>query len=450
MEPNEKNPDPAAVKAAVDAAPDQTAQDPDPYDGVSPLPTQETPDAEFVPKASGDEADSESDAESVYSTVSEDAAHYRPRADWTSDLSDNDAQHAPSKPILSPFRFDSPDSVGVAVQSAVQARRARRRREVREESCWNNGLACYNARRDAWTGARTVRVKPRATPLTSPVSPISPRRLFWRTHSRSDSASSTTGGVGTPLTSVVSAPAATTTTSHHAHPLSPTTTHASNHSSTPSSDLDQTPCHRQLSSLSTATSPNPSYPVETLLPLPPPLIPPQNPMRASITPAIYPSLYDKVVVHSLQPSCPVNLSDMVSACVAGWKRDGEWPPRSAPPPYNSAPAPPSGVVVVRRKKSEGRGGLQHARSGSAAATSGEKGRRMSFGFLGGGRKSEEGGKDAEKEGGGAAAKEDESGSAGKGIRRSLQKVFLGLGHHHSENGGAGEQHHAVKEGTAVM
>ncbi|OIW25832.1 hypothetical protein CONLIGDRAFT_708664 [Coniochaeta ligniaria NRRL 30616] len=451
VEPN-NDLDPTAVKAAADAAP---VPSPAPNSGgISPVPTAETRETEFVPQASGDEADSESDTESVYSTVSEDAAHYRPRADWTSDLSDNDAaQQQPSNPVLSPFRFDSPDSVGAAVQSAVQARRARRRREVREESGWNNGLACYNARRDAWTGARTVRVRPRATPVTSPTSPISPRRLFWRTHSRTDSASSTSGGIGgAPLTSVASAPAATTTlTRHTTNPLSPTTTHASNHSSTLSSEpADQPPCHRQLSSTSTTNSP---YPVETLLPLPPPLIPPQNPMRASITPQIYPSLYDKVVVHSLQPSCPINLSDMVASCVAGWKRDGEWPPRSAvPPPPPPPPPAASGVVVVRRKRSEAAAAAaeqqqQHRRKGSAAAAgaaNGEKGRRMSFGFLGRGeRKSEEGGKE-EKE------REEESGSAGKGtgIRRSLQKVFLGLGHHHGGDGDG--EHQGVKEGTVVV
>jgi hypothetical protein len=156
-------------------------------------------------------------------------------------------------------------------------------------------------------------------------------------------------------------------------------------------------------------------------------------MRASITPTIYPSLYDKVVVHSLQPSCPINLSDMVASCVAGWKRDGEWPPRSGP--FQHPPAAASGVVVVRRKRS----GVQP----KSPAASGDKARRMSFGFLGRGERKSEEGKD-EKEG----AKDEESGSAGKGIRRSLQKVFLGLGHHQTENGEG--EHHAVKEGTAVM
>lgn len=26
---------------------------------------------------------------------------------------------------------------------------------------------------------------------------------------------------------------------------------------------------------------------------------------------------------------PINLADMVRACVMGWKKDGEWPPRPA-------------------------------------------------------------------------------------------------------------------------
>jgi hypothetical protein len=160
-------------------------------------------------------------------------------------------------------------------------------------------------------------------------------------------------------------------------------------------------------------------------------------MRASISPQIYPSLYDKVVVHSLQPSCPINLSDMVASCVAGWKRDGEWPPRSAPLPQPS-------VVAVRRKKSEATAGIQggqqqHGRKGSAAG-GGIAGRRMSFGFLGRDKRA-----DSEVVVPAGNEKEEVEG-AGKGIRRSLQKVFSGLGHHQT---GAGEQHVAGKE-TAVM
>ncbi|UZP39884.1 hypothetical protein NXS19_007700 [Fusarium pseudograminearum] len=126
------------------------------------------------PESSDDEDNS--DAESTYSTVSEDPVRFRTRLEWTSDLSDDDDEPGPSR---SPFRFDNPNNVGSTVQATVQAKRAKRRRDVRKEMEWNEGLACFETRRNAWTGARTVRV--RAKPVTPPaVSPLSPRRFFFR------------------------------------------------------------------------------------------------------------------------------------------------------------------------------------------------------------------------------------------------------------------------------
>lgn len=66
----------------------------------------------------------------------------------------------------------------------------------------------------------------------------------------------------------------------------------------------------------------------TLVPVPPPLVPRSNAVRAAITPAAYPSIYSKIVVQGLAPTIPVNLGDVVRAMVEGWKRDGEWPPKS--------------------------------------------------------------------------------------------------------------------------
>ncbi|MCJ1372843.1 hypothetical protein MMC20_004068 [Loxospora ochrophaea] len=66
-----------------------------------------------------------------------------------------------------------------------------------------------------------------------------------------------------------------------------------------------------------------------LVPIPPPLLPPSNPIRRAITPATYPSIYSKVVIQGLSPTVPVNLADVTRALVAGWKENGEWPPRGA-------------------------------------------------------------------------------------------------------------------------
>ncbi|KAK3397082.1 hypothetical protein B0T20DRAFT_394243 [Sordaria brevicollis] len=310
----------------------------------------ETCDDAIALRDPGEVADSESDAESVYSTISEDLVHYRPRAEWTSDLSDNDEPKsaAAATSSSSPFRFDNPDAVGTAVKDSLEAKRAKRRRAVRDEASWNPGLACFEARRNAWTGAKTVRVKPKPT---SPVSPTTERssttrRLsFWRHHKSSESTSAGAPPVGSP-------PPASTLTA----PLSPTTTRTSQQSAQSDAISDTSareagtgggnatdttvPSTTTTTSSSSAPDNHSSYPVQTLLPLPPPLLPPQNPMRASVTPSIYPSLYDKIIINNMQPSCPVNLSDMLRACVVGWKRDGEWPPKSQ---YTNVAAPPMPV-----------------------------------------------------------------------------------------------------------
>ncbi|KAK1754322.1 hypothetical protein QBC47DRAFT_215850 [Echria macrotheca] len=358
-----------------------------------------------APRDAGEEADSESDAESVYSTVSEDPEHFRPRAEWTSDLSDDDEPRSGA----SPFRFDSPDAVGTAITTSNLEKQARRRRAVRDEIKWNPGLACFEARRDAWTGARMVRVKPKPP---APASPSSSRRLFWR-HHRSESATSSHGGL------VVGSPPAVSS------PLSPTTTRTSQQTdgstgSPPQSDQDSS-----HSIPKAQDTPHELYAIETLLPVAPPLLPPQNPMRASVTPSIYPSLYDKIIVHNLQPTCPVNLSDMIRACVVGWKRDGEWPPR----PTMAAPVlTATDLAAIRQRKAEA-ARQQHARKASTV-TNGSS-RRLSFGFLGGHKEDKEG-KDKETK----EAKDNGSDEGtGKAFRRSLQKVFsLGHGHSHSVNG----------------
>ncbi|MDI1492801.1 MAG: hypothetical protein OHK93_004584 [Ramalina farinacea] len=71
----------------------------------------------------------------------------------------------------------------------------------------------------------------------------------------------------------------------------------------------------------------PASPIQ--IPIPPPLLPPTNPIRSSITESTYPAIYSKVVVQGLSPTVPINLADMVRACVMGWKKDGEWPPKGA-------------------------------------------------------------------------------------------------------------------------
>ncbi|TDZ25363.1 hypothetical protein Cob_v001886 [Colletotrichum orbiculare MAFF 240422] len=344
-----------------------------------------------------DEDSSDSDAESVYSTVSEDATRFKPRLEWVSDLSDEEPTLS-----LSPFRFDSPDAIGAAVKASVAEKRTLRRRALREEMEWNEGLACFEARRNAWTGARTVRLRSKPISPAQTFSPLSPRRLFFRS------------------SMILPPPAASASHSSPPHSLQQRPSNEASAIVSDGSELTKDPSKElstqksKDSAKSTALPASLTYPVETIIPVPPPLLPPANPMRASITPSVYMSLYEKVILHALTPSCPVNLGDMIRACVVGWKRDGEWPPKPS--------AVDPGVVAVRRRKKP------------QPETSHTTSRRLSFGFLGRGEKTEG---------------QDDGGS--KGIRKSLQRV-LGLGHHHppsNANGNANNMAANTKESTAA-
>lgn len=394
------------------------------------LVVEEAPAADSDAKDPGEEADSESDAESVYSTMSEDPEHWRPRAEWTSDLSDDEGISPTS---VSPTRRDAD---AVAVRETIEEKRARRRRAVREEMKWNPGLACFEARRAAWTGAKTVRLKPKP-PI--PASSTSTRRLSWWRHSRSLSSASQSG----------SPPGLTS-------PLQPTSTHSSQ-------QTDGAVSSEAESAKSETAAPPVRYPVETMLPIPPPLLPPQNPMRASIQPSMYISLYDKVVLQNLQPSCPVNLSDMIRACVVGWKRDGEWPPKSSYPPTTlAAQATTAELLALRQRKAEEQRRKEQEKKAQAAARKNSVGaastgghtRRLSLvGIFGGGHKDKNEGGSAEikenkeaKEGnsnnngqtrGRTSSHSDEAGSSKTLFRRSLQKMLsLGQHVHHAESTGA--------------
>ncbi|KAI0385276.1 hypothetical protein F5Y04DRAFT_245435 [Hypomontagnella monticulosa] len=323
-----------------------------------------------------EETDSDDEAASVYSTVSEDLAHFRPRSEWLSDAPGDDDDDGPVLP--SAYRFDNPDAVGTSVKAAALAKSAKRRRAVRAEMEWNDGLACFNARRDAWTGAKAARIRPKPTSPT-PTSPTA-KRLSWWHLSTSPLPSSPTDSTGASA------------------PLSPSATRTSGDTTVVSSDAE---CKEAKAKEDTS-----NYPVETLIPIPQPLLPAATPMRASITPAAYTTIYDKIVVQSATPSCPVNLSDVVRSCVTGWKRDGEWPPRPMDPPP---------VVAVRRRKKE-----------TVADSKANASKRMSFSFLGR-RQSAGGDPNTLAQSTSHPEKDSSSQATGKAFRKSLQRV-LGLGH----------------------
>ncbi|RYC65284.1 hypothetical protein CHU98_g913 [Xylaria longipes] len=322
-----------------------------------------------------DDDDDDCDVASIYSTVSENLTHFRPRAEWLSDLSDDD-NNEPASPLA--YRFETPDAVGSTVQATELVHSAKRRRAARAEMEWNSGLACFAARRDAWTGAKVVRVRPKPIEST-PTSPTTKRLSFWRLSSASSPSSPT------------DSPAESTTGTA---PLSPSGTRTSGDTTAISSINTE-------SKEPTAKEDSSQYPVQTLLPIPPPLLPAANPMRASITPASYAAIYDKIIVHALTPACPVNLTDVLRACVVGWKRDGEWPPRPIEIPA---------VVGVRKRK------IKESNTEKRSSI----GRRLSFNFLG--RRLSAG---SDPNAASTSPTKDDAGAA-KGVKRSLQRV-LGFG-----------------------
>lgn len=79
-----------------------------------------------------------------------------PSTQWRERDSSSGSSSSPSPPSESPispsnpYRYHSPDSI---LQLAIPRKR-RRRRHLQQEMSWNEGLAIYTRRRDAWVGAR--------------------------------------------------------------------------------------------------------------------------------------------------------------------------------------------------------------------------------------------------------------------------------------------------------
>lgn len=283
------------------------------------------------------------------------AQDWTERDEWESNVSENeDDDLAASKPLTAvngeeskdPFRFDSPDGVGDTVRQTAKDRKARRRRKLEEEIRTNDGLRCFTHRRNAWTGARHVR----------------------HTHPHSQSRSSTA-------------------------------TSLSRHTSQSSSSTQVQP---QLSS--PLAGPDQRIDEEdgdgewtTEIPIPPPILPPQTPMRRNITSRAHTTIYEKVILQSQTPFCPINLATVTRCCVEGWKRDGEWPPKGTEM---------DGVIAGVKRTNIGELGLAKDNTGTGRGSTGWSGTGMGRSGTGTG------------EGGGEGV--------GKGrsvIRRSIQKVM---------------------------
>lgn len=184
-----------------------------------------------------------------------------------------------------PYKFDSPDSIGDAVELKNQSRKRKRRAAQEAEMVWNEGLVCFVQRRDVWTGAAAVRK-------------YGARRL----EKEEPSEDATDASEEKPPEDEESAP--TEPTPSEPAPLEP---------AVPPPE----------------TSSAKNDPADPLIPLAPPLLA-DNPIRTSIKPKIYTDIYNNIVVTQRTPAVPINLADMTRALVQGWKENGEWPPKAAP------------------------------------------------------------------------------------------------------------------------
>ncbi|KAH7061554.1 hypothetical protein B0J12DRAFT_565000 [Macrophomina phaseolina] len=79
------------------------------------------------------------------------------------------------------YKFDSPEHVGRSLEERAQRRKRRRRARLEEEMAWNEGVRCFVRRRDAWTGAASVRKyarrRSRASAEMDPLVPLAPPLL---------------------------------------------------------------------------------------------------------------------------------------------------------------------------------------------------------------------------------------------------------------------------------
>lgn len=185
---------------------------------------------------------------------------------------DSSPESSDDEAATDPYKFDSPDSIGHALERKVQRRKRRRRAALEHEMKENEGLRIWVERRDAWTGAAAVR-----------------KYAMQRAAATTSTVEATVGSID-PTSSDASTPMDT---------------------DSQSSSRDDEPAS-----------------VEPLVPLARPFLA-DNAIRKSITPKTYPDIFNKIVLSARTPSVPINLSDMTKALVQGWQENGEWPPKAA-------------------------------------------------------------------------------------------------------------------------
>ncbi|POS87615.1 hypothetical protein EPUL_001613 [Erysiphe pulchra] len=191
---------------------------------------------------------------------------WKEREEWLSDAGIETGDDEQDHSILISSPGTGKNSLGCSeitektensLNTKIQEFMRKRKVELQKELAYNDGLRCFTARRDAWTGARVI------------------------------------------------------------HKIVP--------ASSPSLSLDQPMKENygdKIAVIDQYKSEDIIVPVGRLI------LPAENFLRSSITPRSYSFIYDKIVLNSITPTCPINLRDMIKSCVQGWKRDGQWPPPS--------------------------------------------------------------------------------------------------------------------------
>lgn len=187
-----------------------------------------------------------------------------------------------------PYKFDNPDSIGDAVELKALSRKRKRRLALEDEMKVNEGLRIFVERRDAWTGVASVKKYGTAARLANVQNAVQATETERSPSITADISSSN----------------------------APTPMSVDSQASAPTAHDDTLPT-------TVATTDEPLVPVA-------PRLLADNAIRKSITPRAYPDIFNKIVVSSRTPSVPINLSDMTKALVAGWKENGEWPPKATP------------------------------------------------------------------------------------------------------------------------
>lgn len=248
-----------------------------------------------------------------------------------------------------PYRFESPD----AIKASVLERGRRRRADLEQEMKWNPGLRFYMERRDAWTGSRKRRdVEQRTTKRQRALINILSRE---RTNSKSIDLN---GDADEKVESLQGSTSSTQQSRDLLEDLSlsekksrDTTSTTDNNTSNEDYGFDgSTGDDGDIEDYDDDRSFDSD---ESMIPVMESFIDTSNPVRSSITPALYASLYSKVIVQGLTPTIPINLADVTKALVAGWKADGQWPPKpTIPPPGSDVPTRKKGAKAQSSTKND--------------------------------------------------------------------------------------------------